>query len=70
MRGFIGFADVERRPVGIGIHGDGADAHFAQGANDAQRDLAAIGYQNFLKHRSDCNDKGRFWDANGGRAAL
>ncbi len=45
--------------VGFGMHGDGLDAHFAAGALDAQRDLAAIGNENLFKHdgrlrRSGC----------------
>jgi hypothetical protein len=55
MRGFIGFANVKRGTVGVGIDGDRADTHLAKRANDTQRDLAAISYQDFLEHRSDCN---------------
>jgi hypothetical protein len=33
------------------MHGDGADAHLAAGAMDAERDLAAIGYQDLFEHR-------------------
>jgi hypothetical protein len=36
--------------VGGGMHGDRLDAHFAAGALDAQRDLAAIGDQDLLEH--------------------
>ena len=38
--------------VGIGgrMHGDGGDAHFAAGALDAQRDLAAVGDEDLLEH--------------------
>jgi hypothetical protein len=61
MRGFIGFADMKRGAVGVGINGDRADTHLAKRANNTQRDLAAIGYQNFLEHRSDCNGLAPGW---------
>ena len=48
--GFVGFADMERGAVDIGIDGNGRDADFAAGANDAHRDLSAIGDQNLLEH--------------------
>jgi hypothetical protein len=34
----------------MGHHRDGLDAHFPAGALDSQRDLAAIGYDDFIKH--------------------
>ena len=39
--------------VGVGgrMHRDGGDAHLLAGAMDAQRDLAAIGDEDFLEHR-------------------
>ena len=43
MDRLIGGADVERLGVGVGIDGDGADAHLARGADDPARDLAAVG---------------------------
>ena len=36
--------------VGGGMDGDGADAHLAAGAVDAERDLAAVGDQDFFEH--------------------
>ena len=36
--------------VGLGVHGDGLDAEFAAGAQDAQRDLAAVGDDDLLEH--------------------
>ena len=36
--------------IRFGMHDDGFYAHFAAGALDAQRDLAAIGDQDFFKH--------------------
>ncbi len=42
--------DVQRVLVGLGIDGDGLDAELAARMDDAQRDLTAIGDQNFLKH--------------------
>ncbi len=44
--GFVGFADVQRGTIRVGINGDGADIHLTQGADDAERDLAAIRDQN------------------------
>ena len=40
--------------VGVrgGMHRDGGDAEFLARAQDAERDLAAIGYQNLVEHRS------------------
>ena len=48
--GLVGKADVERVAVGLAVDGDGADAEFAAGVQDAQRDFAAIGNQNLTKH--------------------
>ncbi len=47
--GFVGFAYVKGGAIGVGV-GHGSDAHLAQGADDAQSDLAAVGDQNFLEH--------------------
>ncbi len=41
--GFVGEADVERGAVGFAEDGDGADAQFATGAEDADGDFTAIG---------------------------
>ena len=46
----VGEAHVQRLAVGLGVHGDRLDAELAAGADDAQRDLAAIGDQDFLEH--------------------
>ena len=48
--GFVGKQDVFELGVSLGVDGDGFDAHFAAGAQDAQRDFAPVGYQHFLKH--------------------
>jgi hypothetical protein len=34
------------------VHGNGLDAKLAAGAQDAQRDLAAVGYENFFEHET------------------
>jgi hypothetical protein len=34
--------------VGIGVDGDGFDAHFGAGAHYAHRDFAAVGNQNLF----------------------
>ena len=49
----VGEADVQRLAVGLGVDGDRLDAELAAGANDAQRDLAAICDQDFLEHAAD-----------------
>ncbi len=36
--------------VGLGMNYDSLDAHFAAGTLDSERDLAAIGYEDFSKH--------------------
>jgi hypothetical protein len=40
--------------VGVGgrVHGHGRDAELLAGAQHPERDLAAIGYEDFLKHGS------------------
>ena len=38
--------------VGGGMHRNGVDAEFLARAQNAERDLAAIGYQNLVEHRS------------------
>ena len=54
----VGEAHVQRLAVGLGVDGDGLDAELAAGANDAQRDLAAIGDQDFLEHVTACDASG------------
>ena len=50
----VGVADVQRVAVGLGMDGHGLQAHFLAGQDDAQRDLAAVGDQDFrdFRHRS------------------
>ena len=50
MDGLVRHLDVERVAVGIGIDGDGLDAHAPRRLDDAAGDFAAIGDQNFLEH--------------------
>ena len=50
VRRLIGHADVERGAVGVGVDGDAGDAHLAEGADDADGDLAAIGDQDLAEH--------------------
>ena len=54
--GFVGLAYVQRSAVYIGINHDRGNSHFVARAQDAHRDLAAIGYQNFLEHCFLSND--------------
>ena len=48
--GFIRKLNVQRIDVRFRINRQRANAELFAGANDAQRDLTAIGNQNFLKH--------------------
>ena len=48
----VGHLDMERVAVGVGIDGDGRDAHAPGGLDDAAGDLAAIGNQDLLEHRA------------------
>jgi hypothetical protein len=50
--GLVRQPDVQRVPIELGIHGDRSDADLATGANDADGDLAAVGDQDLLEHRS------------------
>ena len=47
---FIGELDVQRIDVCFRIDRQRANAEFLAGANHPQRDLSAIGNQNFLEH--------------------
>ena len=48
---FVGEPHMHGVGVGRGMDGDGLDAEFLGGAQDAQRDFAAIGDEDFLEHR-------------------
>ena len=50
QEGLVGLAHVGRVAVGLGVDGDRADPHLLQRAQDADRDLAAIGDQDLLEH--------------------
>ena len=47
---FVGKRHVQRVGVGLGVDGHRRDAHLLAGADDAQRDFAAIGDEDFLEH--------------------
>src|SRR6185295_3079338 len=47
---FVGGADMAARRIGFGEDRDRLDAEFLTGLNDPERDLTAIGYQDFLEH--------------------
>ena len=49
--GFVGEPHMHGIGIGRRMHGHGADTHLAAGAVDAQRDFAAIGDEDFFKHR-------------------
>src|SRR5690606_18111286 len=51
--GFVGQAHVLGVAIGLGVHHHRLDAELAAGALDAQRDLAAIGDQDFFEHISN-----------------
>ena len=48
--GLVGEADVEGGAVGVGEDRDRGDGHFAEGADDADGDLAAIGDEDLAEH--------------------
>ena len=50
--GFVGEANVQRSAVGIGIDRHAADPHLAEGADDTNGDLAAVGDQYLAKHEA------------------
>ena len=51
----VGQLDVQRINIRLRINRERPDAEFLAGADNAQRDFAAIGDQNFLKHRSSAS---------------
>jgi hypothetical protein len=48
--GLVGEAEVGALPIGLAVDGDGAQAHLAQRAQDADRDLPPVGDQHLTKH--------------------
>ena len=42
----IGVADVQRRAIALGVHGDRLEPHLAARADDANRDFAPVGNEN------------------------
>jgi hypothetical protein len=49
--GLVGRTDVQRVTVGIRVDRDGADPELPQRAEEANRNLAAVGYENLRKER-------------------
>ena len=45
--GFVRKANVQAVPIGLGINSNGGDAKILAGADDAERDLSAVGDQDF-----------------------
>ena len=43
QEGLVGLAHVRRVAIDLRVDGDRGDPHLAQGARDANRDLAAVG---------------------------
>jgi hypothetical protein len=52
MHRLVRHLDMQRVAVGVGIDGDGRDAHLARGLDDAAGDLAPVGDQDLLEHGS------------------
>jgi hypothetical protein len=50
MRGFIGLPDVQRRPIRVRINGHRANIHFAESAENANRNFAAVCDQDTGEH--------------------
>ena len=51
---FVRHGNVNGIAIGIGVDGDGLDAHFARSLDDAAGDLATVGDQNFFEHKPLC----------------
>ena len=49
---FVRLEHMPRADVGVAVHGDGLDAQPPQGPDHPHRDLAAVGNQHRLEHRS------------------
>ena len=47
---FVGQLDMARVAVGVGVDGDGGNAHLLRGLDDAAGDFAAVGDENFGEH--------------------
>src|SRR5262245_21314646 len=56
--GFIGYLNVHRICVGLGVNGNGFDVQFATRADDAHGDFATIGDQDFFKHKGEGSNGG------------
>ena len=50
MDRLVSGAHMWRALIGVTVNRDGADAELVAGANDPERDLAAVGDENFGKH--------------------
>ena len=49
-RRLVGHADVQGGAVGVGVHRHGRNSHLPQRADDAHRNLAAVGDQDLAEH--------------------
>ncbi len=49
VHGFVGHAHVQRRAVGVAVHGDAGEAEVTAGADDPHSNLAAIGDQHLAE---------------------
>jgi hypothetical protein len=52
--GLVGKAHMERVAIGFAVDGDGANAEFAAGVENAQSNLTAIGNQNLRNIEDPC----------------
>ncbi len=53
----VGFADVERGTVDLGVNGNGSDPHLVTRADHAYRNLATVRDENLLEHRDPRTQK-------------
>src|ERR1700756_2813951 len=53
----IGFADMERGAVDVGVNCDGSDPHLVACANHSYRNLPPIRDENLLEHQSPSGGK-------------
>jgi hypothetical protein len=56
---FVGQRHMGSLAVGIAVHRDRGVAEFAGGTDDAAGDLAPVGNQDFVKHRTPLSAFGR-----------
>ena len=67
--GLIGASDVDRVAVELRVDGDAGDAELGESPGDADRDLAAVGYEDLREHAQPPYNP-RVTSRNGGRESV